>query len=66
MTASEGIGGVNHQAAIVLPPYADDAVLWGTLSPTVRADQAALRDYFVTAFRARQHLRSFTLFPGRG
>ena len=24
----------------VLPLYADDAVLWGTLSPTVRADQA--------------------------
>ena len=35
----------------VLPLYADDAVLWGTLSPTVRADRAALRDYFVTAFR---------------
>ena len=35
----------------VLPLYADDAVLWGTLSPAVRADRAALRDYFVTAFR---------------
>ena len=34
----------------VLPLYADDAVLWGTLSPTVRADRAALRDYFVGAF----------------
>jgi uncharacterized protein (TIGR02246 family) len=31
--------------------YAADSVLWGTLSPTVRADPAALRDYFVTAFR---------------
>ena len=35
----------------VLPLYADDAVLWGTLSPTVRADRAALRGYFVTAFK---------------
>ena len=31
--------------------YAADGVLWGTLSPTVRADRAALRDYFVTAFK---------------
>jgi hypothetical protein len=30
----------------VLPFYSDDAVLWGTLSPTVRADRAALREYF--------------------
>ena len=35
----------------VLPLYAEDAVLWGTLSPAVRADRAALRDYFVTAFK---------------
>ena len=35
----------------VLPLYAEDAVLWGTLSPTVRANPAALRDYFVTAFK---------------
>src|SRR5881397_1225071 len=35
----------------VLPFYANDAVLWGTLSPTVRGDRAALRDYFVTAFK---------------
>lgn len=35
----------------VLPFYSEDAVLWGTLSPTVRADRAALRDYFVTAFK---------------
>jgi uncharacterized protein (TIGR02246 family) len=34
----------------VLPLYAEDAVLWGTLSPIVRAYRAALRDYFVTAF----------------
>ena len=35
----------------VMPFYADDAVLWGTLSPMVRANRAALRDYFVTAFK---------------
>jgi uncharacterized protein (TIGR02246 family) len=35
----------------VSPLYSDDAVLWGTFSPTVRADRAALRDYFVTAFK---------------
>src|SRR4029453_7150769 len=37
--------------------YATDAVLWGTLSPTGRADHAAMRDYFVTAFRALPHLK---------
>jgi uncharacterized protein (TIGR02246 family) len=41
----------------VLPLYSDDAVLWGTLSPTVRADRAALRDYFVTAFRVLPGLK---------
>jgi len=40
-----------------LPLYADGAVLWGTLSPTVRADRAALRDYFVTAFKALPGLK---------
>jgi hypothetical protein len=28
----------------VLPLYSDDTVLWGTLSPMVRADRAALKD----------------------
>jgi hypothetical protein len=32
-------------------------VLWGTLSPTVRADRAALRDYFVTAFKVLPGLK---------
>jgi uncharacterized protein (TIGR02246 family) len=41
----------------VLPLYTDDAVLWGTLSPTVRADRAALRDYFVGAFKALPGLK---------
>ncbi|MDQ3252429.1 MAG: SgcJ/EcaC family oxidoreductase [Acidobacteriota bacterium] len=32
--------------------YAKDAVLWGTLSPKRRDDPAAIRDYFVGAFKA--------------
>jgi uncharacterized protein (TIGR02246 family) len=32
--------------------YAKDAVLWGTLSPTVRTGPDALRAYFVAAFAA--------------
>ena len=41
----------------VLPLYADDAALWGTISPIVRADRAALRDYFVTAFKVLPGLK---------
>jgi uncharacterized protein (TIGR02246 family) len=41
----------------VLQFYADDAVLWGTLSPTLRSDRAALRDYFVTAFKVLPGLK---------
>jgi uncharacterized protein (TIGR02246 family) len=36
-------------AAKILPLYADDAVLWGTISATIRDDRAELEDYFVTA-----------------
>src|SRR5438132_2168610 len=41
----------------VLPLYSNEAVLWGTLSSTVRADPAALRDYFVTAFKVLPGLK---------
>jgi uncharacterized protein (TIGR02246 family) len=41
----------------VLTLYATDAVLWGTLSPTVRADRASLRDYFVGAFKVLPGLK---------
>jgi uncharacterized protein (TIGR02246 family) len=41
----------------VLPFYSDDAVFWETLSPTLRADRAALRDYFVTAFKVLPGLK---------
>ena len=37
--------------------YAADGVLWGTLSPTLRSDRAALRDYFVTAFKVLPNLK---------
>lgn len=36
----------------ILALYSREAVLWGTLSPTVRSDPAALRAYFVSAFQA--------------
>jgi uncharacterized protein (TIGR02246 family) len=41
----------------VLPLYANDAVLWGTLSPKLRSDPAALRDYFVGAFKVLSGLK---------
>jgi uncharacterized protein (TIGR02246 family) len=41
----------------VLSLYSEDAVLWGTLSPKVRADRAAMRDYFVTAFKVLPGLK---------
>jgi uncharacterized protein (TIGR02246 family) len=36
----------------MLSLYAKEGVLWGTLSPTLRSDPAALRAYFVDAFKA--------------
>ena len=41
----------------VVPLYAGDAVLWGTLSPAVRADPGAVRDYFVAAFKVLPGLK---------
>ena len=41
----------------VLPLYSSDAVLWGTLSPKLRSDSTALRDYFVGAFKALPGLK---------
>ncbi len=44
----------------ILTLYAPDAVLWGTLSPTVRQGPAALREYFVAAFKVLpEHRVSF-------
>jgi hypothetical protein len=36
----------------ITPLYARDAVLWGTLSPTVRSEPTAVKAYFVGAFQA--------------
>ena len=36
----------------VLPLYADDAVFWGTLSPTLRADRAALKELLDMGFQS--------------
>lgn len=36
----------------ILPLYAEDAVLWGTISPKIRSDKAGLTDYFVNACKA--------------
>jgi len=36
----------------IMALYAKDGVLWGTLSPTLRSEPAALKAYFVSAFQA--------------
>jgi uncharacterized protein (TIGR02246 family) len=55
MKWAETLGQNDPDKVILL--YAPDGVLWGTLSPTVRADRAALRDYFVTAFKVLPSLK---------
>ena len=55
MTWGDTLGQNDPDKVVAL--YAPDAVLWGTLSPTVRADRAALRDYFVTAFKVLPNLK---------
>ncbi|MEE8466147.1 MAG: hypothetical protein V3S68_06675, partial [Dehalococcoidia bacterium] len=35
----------------ILSLYADDAILWGTISPKIRPNQALIRDYFVNAYK---------------
>ena len=52
----QALGGEDPEKVLTL--YSDDAVLWGTLSPVVRSDRAALKDYFVSAFRFCPALRS--------
>jgi uncharacterized protein (TIGR02246 family) len=55
LTWAQALGEDNPEK--VLPLYSDDAVLWGTLSPTVRTERPALRDYFVTAFKVLPGLK---------
>ena len=52
----QALGGDDPEKVLTL--YSDDAVLWGTLSPTVRSDRAGLRDYFVGAFKVWPASRS--------
>ncbi|WP_170991757.1 SgcJ/EcaC family oxidoreductase [Bradyrhizobium elkanii] len=37
--------------------YSDEAVLWGTLAPTIRSGRAAVRDYFAAAAKALSGLK---------
>jgi hypothetical protein len=55
--------------------YSKDAVLWGTLSSTVRSDPAGLKSYFVGAFQAlpkltvkfgEQFIRVYTFRRAKG
>lgn len=43
---------VDDNPDAILALYAPDAVLWGTLSPTIRQGPGPLREYFVAAFKA--------------
>lgn len=45
LAAACGGGG----AGKILPLYAEDGVLWGTISPTIRDERPELEDYFVNA-----------------
>ncbi len=56
-TAKRGEFPAQNEPDKVVNLYAADAVLWGTLSPKVRADRAALRDYFITAFKVLPGLK---------
>jgi uncharacterized protein (TIGR02246 family) len=40
----------------ILMLYAEDGVLWGTISSERRDDPAAIRDYFVNAYKALPNL----------
>ena len=44
--------GTSEEPGEILSLYAEDAVLWGTISSKRRDDPAAIRDYFVNAYKA--------------
>jgi uncharacterized protein (TIGR02246 family) len=48
-----------HDAEKIVALYAADAVLWPTMSPTIRSGQAAIREYFVAAFKTPELKVSF-------
>jgi uncharacterized protein (TIGR02246 family) len=51
-TAKWGTVFADNNPDTMVALYAKDGVLWGTLSPTVRSDPAAIKAYFVAAFQA--------------
>ena len=55
MTWGETLGQNDPDKIVLL--YASDGVLWGTLSPTLRSDRAALHEYFVGAFKVLPRLK---------
>ena len=48
--------GTSEEPGEILTLYAEDGVLWGTLSSKRRDDPAAIRDYFVNAYKALPEL----------
>jgi uncharacterized protein (TIGR02246 family) len=48
--------GTSEEPGEILSLYAEDGVLWGTLSSARRDDPAAIRDYFVNAYKALPEL----------
>jgi uncharacterized protein (TIGR02246 family) len=44
--------GTTEEPGEILSLYGEDGVLWGTLSSKRRDDPAAIRDYFVAAYKA--------------
>jgi uncharacterized protein (TIGR02246 family) len=43
--------GTSEDPSKILSLYADDAVLWGTISTTIRPTPALIKDYFVNAYK---------------
>ena len=58
--------GTSEDPGAVLTLYAEDAVLWGTISRTRRDDPAAIRDYFVNVSPALIEILTFDRGPGVG
>ena len=48
--------GTTDDPGEILTLYAEDGVLWGTISTTRRDDPAAIHDYFVNAYKALPNL----------
>jgi uncharacterized protein (TIGR02246 family) len=48
--------GSSEEPGEILTLYAEDGVLWGTISTARRDDPAAIRDYFINAYKALPNL----------